>query len=80
MKYIPFCKVKRYFLIELCTSRNVVINHQKMKFFFSFFFVDCTKQHTTGFNSHHSSWRQICDSDQCLAYQFFWLVISVNTA
>ena len=25
MKYIPFCRVKRYFLIELCTCRNMVI-------------------------------------------------------
>lgn len=22
MKYIPFCRVKRYFLIELCTCRK----------------------------------------------------------
>jgi len=33
MKYIPFCRVKRYFLIELCTCRYMVINHEKMKFF-----------------------------------------------
>ena len=32
-------KAQFLILIELCTSRNVVINHQKMKFFFSFFFV-----------------------------------------
>ena len=41
MKYIPFCKVKRYFLIELCTCRNMVIYHKEMKLFFAFFFVYC---------------------------------------
>ena len=80
MKYIPFCKVKRYFLIELCTCRNMVIYHKEMKLFFAFFFVYCTEKHTTRVNAHHCSWRKICDCDKCLTNKFFRLVICVNTA
>ncbi len=79
MKYIPFCKVKRYFLIELCTCRNMVIYHKEMKLFFAFFFVYCTEKHTTGVNAHHCSRRQIGDCDAGLTDQFFRLVIFVNT-
>ena len=80
MKYIPFYRVKRYFLVELCTCRNVVINHQKMKLFFAFFFVNSTEEHTARVNAHHSSRWKICDSDKSLSNQFFRLIISVNTA
>ncbi len=45
MKYIPFCRVKRYFLVELCARRNMVIYHQKMELFFAFFVVYRTNQH-----------------------------------
>ena len=67
-------------LIQFSTSRDVVINHQKVKFFLSFFLVDCTEKHSAGFNSHHCSWRQVCNCDQCLANQFFWLVKCVDSA
>ena len=67
-------------LIQFSTSWYVVINHQKVKFFFSLFLMDCTEKHSAGFNSHHCSWRQVCNSDQGLAYQFFWLIISVDSA
>ena len=67
-------------LVQLCTSRDVVINHQKMELFFSLFLMDCTEKHSTGFNSHHGSRRQVSDSDKRLSNQFFWFVISVNTA
>ena len=80
MKYIPFYRVKRYFLVELCTCRNVVINHQKMKLFFAFFFMNSTEEHTARVNAHHSSRWKICDSDKSLSNQFFRLIISVNTA
>ena len=80
MKYIPFCKVKRYFLIELCTCRNMVIYHKEMKLFFAFFFVYCTEKHTARVNAHHRSRWKICDSDKSLSNQFFRLIISVNTA
>jgi|GEM_PF-4765576 len=80
MKYIPFCKVKRYFLIELCTCRNMVIYHKEMKLFFAFFFVNSGEEHTARVNTHHSTRRKICDSDKCLTYKLFRLVICVNTA
>ena len=48
-------------LVQFRTSRDMVINHQKMKFFFSFFLMDCTEKHSTGFNSHHGSRRQVSD-------------------
>ena len=41
MKYIPFCRVKRYFLIELCTCRDFVIYHQKVQSFVTVFLVYC---------------------------------------
>ena len=80
MKYIPFCKVKRYFLIELCTCRNMVINHKEMELFFAFFFVDSTEEHTARVNAHHSSRRKICDSNKSLSNQFFRLIKAMNTA
>ena len=36
-----FMSVERSFLVQLCTSWNVVINHKKMKLFFSFFIMNC---------------------------------------
>ena len=80
MKYIPFCRVKRYFLVELCTCWNVVINHQKMELFFAFFFVDSTEEHTARVNAHHSSRWKICDSNKSLSNQFFRLIKAMNTA
>ena len=80
MKYIPFCKVKRYFLIELCTCRNMFIYHKEMKLFFAFFFVYCTQEHTARVNAHHSSRWKICDSNKSLSNQFFRLIKAMNTA
>ena len=80
MKYIPFCRVKLYFLIELCTCGDMVIDHEEVELFFAFFFVNCTKEHTAGVNTHHCSRRKICDSDKSLSNQFFRLIISVDTA
>ena len=57
----------------------MVIHHQKMKLLFSLFLVNSAKQHSTGFNSHHGSWRQVGDGDQGLADQFFRLVVSVDS-
>ena len=51
------------------------IDHQKMKFFFLALMVNGTDQHTTGFNSHHGSGRQIRDGDAGLSDQLFWLII-----
>ena len=80
MKYIPFCRVKRYFLVELCTCRNVVIYHQKMKLFFAFFFMNSTEEHTARVNAHHRSRWKICDSNKSLSNQFFRLIKAMNTA
>ena len=33
-------------LVQLSTCRNMVINHQKMKLFFAFFFMNSTEEHT----------------------------------
>ncbi len=67
-------------LIELCTCRNVVIYHQKMKLFFAFFFMNSTEEHTARVNAHHSSRWKICDSNQSLSNQFFRLIKAMNTA
>ena len=48
--------------IELCTCRNVVIYHQKMKLFFAFFFMNNTEEHTARVNAHHRSRWKNCNS------------------
>ena len=58
----------------------MVIQHQKMEFFFSFFMMHGGNQHTAGLDAHHGSGRQIGDGEQGLAHQFFRLIISVNSA
>ena len=73
-------KAQFLILIELCTCRNVVINHQKMKLFFAFFFVNSTEEHTARVNAHHSSRWKICDSNKSLSNQLFRLIKAMNTA
>ena len=51
-----------FILVQLCTSRNVVINHQKMKLFFAFFFMNSTEEHTARVNAHHRSRWKNCNS------------------
>ena len=59
----------------------MVIHHKQMQFFLFavLFVVHRRQQHATGLNAHHGSGRQVGDGDQGLAYQFFRLVVSVNT-
>ena len=59
----------------------MVINHDQMKFFILRILqvIYCGKQHTAGLDSHHLTWWQVCDRDQGLAYQFFWLIVSVDS-
>ncbi len=73
--------IYNFVLVQLRTSRDMVINHDQMKFFILRILkvIYCTEQHTAGFDSHHFTWRQVCDCDQGLAYQFFWLVVSVDS-
>lgn len=52
----------------------MVVYHEQMKFFFSFLFMDCGKQHTAGVDAHHISRGQIHDSDHRLAYEVFRFV------
>ena len=58
----------------------MVINHQKMKLFFAFFFMDSTEEHTARVNAHHSARRKICDSNKSLSNQFLRLIKAMNTA
>ena len=59
----------------------MVINHEQMKLFILRILqvIYCGKQHTAGLDSHHLTWWQVCDRDQGLAYQFFWLIVSVDS-
>lgn len=68
-------------LVQLSTCRDVVINHEKVKFFLIavLLIVYCRKQHTTGLDTHHCSRWKVCDCNQSLSNQFFRLIISVNT-
>ena len=67
--------------IQLCAGRDMVVNHQKMKFFVFavLLVVDCGKQHATGIAAHHLPRREIGDGDQCLSDQFFRLIVSMDT-
>ena len=58
----------------------MVIKHQKVELFFSFFMMNGADQHAAGLDAHHGSGRQICDCNTGLANQFFRLVICVNSA
>ena len=71
-----------FILIQFRTSRDMVINHDQMKFFILRILqvIYCGKQHTAGLDSHHLTWWQVCDRNQGLAYQFFWLIVSVDSA
>ena len=42
--------------------------------------MDCTQEHTAGFNSHHCSGRKVDDSDKSFAYKLFGLIESVDAA
>ena len=54
------------------------VEHQKVQLFFAVFVVDSGNKHTLRRNSHHGSWRQICDGDARFSDQFFRLVVIVN--
>ena len=55
------------------------VEHQKMELFDAFLVVDGGDEHALRGNSHHGSWRQICDGDARFADQFFRLVVFVDT-
>ena len=67
--------------IQLCSCRNVVIDHQKMKFFVFtvLLVVHSGQQHAAGVDAHHLPRREIRDRDQGLSDQLFRLIVSVNT-
>lgn len=51
--------------IQLCARRDVVINHEQVKFF-AFAVLEvvyCGKQHAAGLNAHHCSGRKVCDGN-----------------
>ena len=72
--------IKNIVLIQLRSSRDSVVYHQKIQAFMSVLLVYCRDQHTTGINAHHLSRRQVGDCDTGLTNQLFRLVIVVNTA
>ena len=49
-----------------------------MQLFLAVFVVDSGNKHTLRRNSHHGSWRQICDGDARFSDQFLRLVVIVN--
>ena len=67
-------------LVQLGACGDVVVQHQKMEFFFSFFMMHGGNQHTAGLDAHHGSGGQIGDGHAGLANQLFRLVIGVDSA
>ena len=68
--------------IQLRACRDMVIHHQKMKFFVFavLLVVHSGEKHAAGVGAHHLSRREIGDGDQGLSEQLIRLVIGVNTA
>jgi len=54
-------------LVQLRPRWYPVINHKKVKSLLSLFTVDSREKHTTGLNSHHSSWRKVGNGNKCLS-------------
>ena len=48
-------------LVQLRTCRNLIIKNQNIESFSSFYKVCSGDDHTTGINSHHLTWRKVCD-------------------
>lgn len=67
--------------IQLCAGRDMVVNHQKMKFFVFavLLVVHSGEKHSAGVDAHHLSRREIGDGDQGLSDQLFRLIISMNS-
>ena len=68
-----------FLLVQLRACRNMIIHHEQVQLLFAVLLAYCGQQHTTGLNAHHGSGGQIGDGDQGLAYQFFRLIVSVDT-
>ena len=72
--------IKNIVLIQLRSSRDSVVYHQKVQAFMSVLLVYSRDQHTTGIDAHHLSRRQVGDGDASLANQLFRLVVVVDSA
>ena len=66
---------------QLRAGRDVVVHHQKMKFFVFavLLVVHSGEKHSAGVDAHHLSRREIGDGDQGLSDQLFRLIISMNS-
>ena len=64
--------------IELCSCRNVGINHKQVKSFFVVFMVNGGNKHSAGFNAHHRARRKVYYRDTGLAHKVFGFIVSVN--
>lgn len=49
------------FLVQLRSCRNLIIQNQNIESFSSFYKVCSGDNHTARINSHHLTWRKICD-------------------
>ena len=66
--------------IQLRPRRDVVVHHEKMKFFLPVALIDRREQHAAGLDAHHGARRQVRNRNQGLSDQLFRLVVSVNAA
>ena len=77
--YLPSGAFIIFLLVQLRACRNMVVHHEQVQLLFAVLLAYCGQQHTTGLNAHHGSGGQVGDGDQGLAYQFFRLIVSVDT-
>lgn len=64
--------------IQLCTSRDVVVDHEQVQVFFTVFLVDGADDHAAAVDAHHGAWWQIGDGDQGFTDEFFRFIVFVN--
>lgn len=65
-------------LIQLCTCRNCIIQHNQVQPFFSIYSVNGRKQHPAGVYSHHTSRWKIGDCKQSFPHKLLRLIICMN--
>ena len=67
-------------LVQLGTSRDVVIHHQQMQLLHALLVVDRRDEHAAGVDAHHGTGRQVGDGDASLTHQLLGLIILMDSA
>ena len=75
--YVYFCR----FFAGLCTFKNNLCSGccpgsgKEFYFFFTVFYIVCSKKHSVAFYTAHLSWSKVCGDYDVLAKEFFGLKV-----